>query len=495
MRVGIYARKSVERQDSVSIQTQIDECKKLIGSNDVVEIYSDEGFSGKNTQRPDFQRMISDIEYGDIKKVVCYKLDRFSRNITDFYNVYEILKEHDCSFESVLDKFDTSSASGRFFMGILANFAQMERENISQRVKDSYYFRARTDGRWLGGKEPFGFSKCKVNNLSSLQPNENMKIVSELFAKYSEDTNVSLHQLVKYVLDNYSISISATQVRNILSNPIYVRADKKLYDYYKLQKVQFVNDNTEFNGTRALQLINKTDQRNKKTIVNDSSLWVAYLTNWQGVIDSRTFIVVQERLSQNKSYATSNKPSNKMLELSGLVKCSKCGLTIKMKGKYGSLSCIGRSERKGYCNASFKGVRLSNIQELVANEMQHYFDNYNMNVQEEEQAKRALKLQIEDLKEEINFLIDMSLKDKLLQEATLDKIRAKQEELTRLQLDWANGVYKTDKVESRVLHTTVKFNGQVIYKDLSTEQKQSLLRILVKRILLNEDGTIKIEMN
>ena len=116
MRVGIYARKSVERQDSVSIQTQIDECKKLIGSNDVVEIYSDEGFSGKNTQRPDFQRMISDIEYGDIKKVVCYKLDRFSRNITDFYNVYEILKEHDCSFESVLDKFDTSSASGRFFI-------------------------------------------------------------------------------------------------------------------------------------------------------------------------------------------------------------------------------------------------------------------------------------------------------------------------------------------------------------------------------------------
>lgn len=495
MKVAIYARKSVEKHDSVSIETQIDECKRLIRSGDVVEIYSDLGFSGKDTERPDFQRMISDIKYGLIEKVIVYKLDRFSRNVTDFYNVYELLKQYNCSFESALDKFDTSSAQGRFFMSILASFAQMERENISQRVKDSYYYRAKTDGRWLGGKEPFGFSKYKINNVSSLQPNENMKLVIELFSKYSEDTNISLHQLVKYALDNYSVSLTATQVRNILSNSLYVKADKKLYNYYKLKKVQFVNDESEFNGTKALQLINKTDQSNKRAVKNDSSSWVAYLTNWQGVIDSRTFIVVQERLSQNKSYSSSNKPTNKMLELSGLVKCSKCGLAVKMKGKYGSLSCIGRSEKKGYCNASFRGVRLANIQELVSVEMQDYFDNFNKKVEAEQQAKQELKRQIGNLKKEIDLLIDISLKDELLRDATLDKIRSKQEELTRLQLDWANGVYDTDKIESRVLHHPIIANGQIIYNELSTEQKQSLLRILVKKILLNEDGSIKIEMN
>ncbi|MCM1102212.1 MAG: recombinase family protein [Clostridium sp.] len=495
MKIAIYARKSVYRQDSVSIETQIDECKRFIGSDDSIEIYQDEGFSGKNTERPDFQRMINDVEYGLIKKIVVYKLDRFSRNIIDFHNVYQILENHNCSFESVLEGFKTNSASDRFFMRLLADFAQMERENISQRVKDSYYFRAKTDGRWLGGKEPFGFTKCKVNNLSSLQPNDNINLVIEMYSKYAEDTNISLHQLVKYALDNYSVKMSATQVRNILSNSLYVKADKKLYDYYKLQKVQFVNDESEFNGTRALQIINKTDQTNTKTVVNDSSLWVAYLTNWQGVIDSRTFIIVQERLAQNKSYAASNKSTNKMLELSGLVKCAKCGHTVKMKGKYGSLSCVGRSEYRGYCSASFRGVKLANIQELVAVDIQQYFDNFNAKLQAEERAKKALKSQIDNLKREIDILIDISLKDELLRDATIDKIRSKQEELTKLQLEWRNGVSESDKIESRVLHGPIKFNGQVIYKDLSTEQKQSLLRIIVKRILLNEDGTIQIEMN
>lgn len=236
----------------------------MVHSNDSVEIYQDEGFSGKNTERPDFKKLINDIEYGIIEKVVVYKLDRFSRNITDFYNVYEILKQHNCSFESALDKFNTSSAQGRFFIGILANFAQMERENISQRVKDSYYYRAKTDGRWLGGKEPFGFTKCKIDKISSLQPNGNISLVIQLYSKYADDTNTSLHQLVKYSLNEYSIKLSATQIKNILSNPIYVKADKKLYDYYKLQNVNFLNERTEFNGTKALQIINKTDQSNKK---------------------------------------------------------------------------------------------------------------------------------------------------------------------------------------------------------------------------------------
>ena len=495
MRVAIYARQSVDKQESVSIETQIDECKRLIRTNDVVEIYSDQGFSGKNTERPDFKRMLDDIEYGIIDKVIVYKLDRLSRNIVDFYNVYDFMKKHKCSFESALEKFDTSSETGEFLLNILASFAHMERQSIAQRVKDSYYYRAKTDGRWLGGKEPFGFTRCKINNLSSLQPNENINLVIELYSKYSEDTNTSLHQLVKYALDYYSVKMSATQIKNILSNPLYVKADKKLYDYYKLQKVQFVNDESEFDGSRALQIVNKTDQSNKKKVFNDTSLWVAYLASWKGVVDSRTFIVVQERLSQNKSYATSNKPTNKMLELSGLIKCAKCGHTVKMKGKYGSLSCIGRSEYRGYCNASFKGVKLANIQELVAVEMQHYFDTFYSKVQAEEQAKETIRQQINTIKKEIDLLLDFSLKDELLRDATLDKIRLKQEELTKLQLEWANGVFDTDKIENRVLHSSVKFDGEVQYNELSTEQKQSLLRILVKRILLNEDGSIQIEMN
>lgn len=500
MRIAIYARQSVERQDSVSIQAQIDDCKRLIGSKDTYEIYQDEGFSGKNTERPDFQRMINDVEHGIISKIVVYKLDRFSRNIVDFYNVYEFLRQHNCTFQSSKDEFDTSNTQGRFFMGILANFAQMERENISQRVKDSYYYRARTDGRWLGGREPFGFKKCKINNLSSLEPNDNMNLVVELYEKYYRDTNTSLHQLVRYSLDKYGIKLSATQIKNILTNPLYVKADKQIYDYYYLKNVDFLNDKSEFNGKRALQIINKTNQSNKKTVFNDPSMWQAYLTNWQGVIDSKVFLIVQERLSTNKSYASSNKPTNKMLELSGLVKCAKCGHTVKMKGKYGTLSCIGRSEYRGYCDASFRGIKLSAIQEAVSIKIQKYFDNFYEEASKEQKAKHSKEMQLKALKKDIAALIDIALQDELLKAATLDKIRSKQEEVANLEMELGNSVYSSDKIISRVLQipdlraSLDIFNRKIIYNDLSTEQKQSLLRILVDKILLKEDGSVEIKM-
>ena len=492
MRVAIYARQSVEKQDSVSIQTQIDECKRLIRTGDIVEIYQDEGFSGKNTERPDFKRLLSDIEYNTIEKVIVYKLDRFSRNVTDFNNIHNMMREHNCSFESVTDKFDTSTSQGRFFMQILASFAEMERENTAQRVRDSYYQRAKTDGRWLGGKEPFGYRRCKRDGKSSLEPNEYKDLVLQLYTKYANDANTSLHQLVKYSLDTYSVKLSATQIKNILSNPLYVKADKKLFDYYKLKNVKFLNDVTEFDGKRALQIINKTDQTKKKTVQNDTSLWTAYLSNWPGTIDSRTFIVVQERLSQNKSYATSNKSTNKMMELSGLIKCAKCGHTVKMKGKYGTMSCIGRSEYKGYCNASFAGVKLANIQKLVAIEMQDYFSNFNQKVEEEQKAKHALKGQMEKTRQEIDRLLQIAEQSETLQQATLDRIEEKQKHLTALELEWANGVYNTDKIESRVLHKCFRDGLKVVYEEMSIEEKQSLLRILVEKILLHEDGSIDI---
>ena len=114
-----------------------------------------------------------------------------------------------------------------------------------------------------------------AENKSTLIPNEKIKLVEEFYQRYANDANTSLHQLVAYTRETYDIKISATQIRNILSNPLYVKADKRLYDYYKLKNVQFVNDVSEFNGTRALQIVNKRDQSNKKVVLNDTSEWVA----------------------------------------------------------------------------------------------------------------------------------------------------------------------------------------------------------------------------
>ena len=88
--IAIYARQSVDKMDSISIETQIEMCKKECKTEATnIKIYADKGFSGKNTNRPKFEELMNDVKYGLINKVIVYRLDRFSRSIADFGQAWE----------------------------------------------------------------------------------------------------------------------------------------------------------------------------------------------------------------------------------------------------------------------------------------------------------------------------------------------------------------------------------------------------------------------
>ena len=109
---AIYARQSVDKKDSISIESQIEFCKyELKGGN--CKEYTDKGYSGKNTDRPKFQELVRDIKRGLIAKVIVYKLDRISRSILDFANMMELFQQYDVEFVSSTEKFDTSTPMGR----------------------------------------------------------------------------------------------------------------------------------------------------------------------------------------------------------------------------------------------------------------------------------------------------------------------------------------------------------------------------------------------
>ena len=139
---AIYARQSVDKKDSVSIEAQIDDCKRLCSKNP--RIYSDRGFSGKNVERPDMQKLIKDIQSGMIKKVVVYKVDRISRNLSDFCNLYDmsgLLKCAKCGSAIKMQARPTLTCNGRnqkkicdvSFKGI--KFETI-RENVAVQVQD-----------------------------------------------------------------------------------------------------------------------------------------------------------------------------------------------------------------------------------------------------------------------------------------------------------------------------------------------------------------------
>lgn len=153
--IAIYARQSKDKKDSISIETQIEFCKREVYGEDF-KTYEDKGFTGANINRPDFQELMKDIKDGLITKVIVYRLDRISRSILNFTSMMEIFNKYNVEFVSCTEKLDTTTPAGRMVVNILIVFAQYERESTQQRITDNYYERAKL-GVFLGGNTPYGY--------------------------------------------------------------------------------------------------------------------------------------------------------------------------------------------------------------------------------------------------------------------------------------------------------------------------------------------------
>lgn len=171
MIVAGYSRVSTSEQaeHGYSIKEQEERIKAYCQAKDwtLLRIYSDPGYSGAKTDRPGLQAMISDVNAGQIDAVLVYKLDRLSRSQKDaLYLIEDVFLKSGVQFISISENFDTSTPLGRAMVGILAVFAQLEREQIKERMILGKTARAKT-GKWQGGKNtPVGYALDKEKGLS-----------------------------------------------------------------------------------------------------------------------------------------------------------------------------------------------------------------------------------------------------------------------------------------------------------------------------------------
>ena len=158
MAIALYARKSIERENSISCETQIEYCKAMLKPDERGEkilTFVDNGFSGGNVIRDGFQSMMRKIEQGKISKVIVYRLDRISRSLSDFVNILATFKKYGVEFVSTQEAFDTGSPYGELIVKILAVFAEFERQSIIQRVTQAYEHRSEM-GFYMGGRKQIG---------------------------------------------------------------------------------------------------------------------------------------------------------------------------------------------------------------------------------------------------------------------------------------------------------------------------------------------------
>ena len=170
-RIALYSRKSKFTGKGESIANQIELCREHVrntmGQEAVARcvVFEDEGFSGKDLKRPAFQRMMEQMRQKRISVIVVYRLDRVSRNISDFSGLIDELTKQNVAFVSIREQFDTSTPMGRAMMFIISVFSQLERETIAERIRDNMHELAKT-GRWLGGNTPTGFTSESVANVT-----------------------------------------------------------------------------------------------------------------------------------------------------------------------------------------------------------------------------------------------------------------------------------------------------------------------------------------
>lgn len=346
--IAIYSRKSKFTGKGESIENQIELCKQYIRAHypnckdDGILIYEDEGFSGGNIQRPQFKKMMADARTNTFSAIVCYRLDRISRNIGDFAKLIEELDGLKVSFISIKEQFDTSSPMGRAMMYISSVFSQLERETIAERIRDNMHELSKT-GRWLGGTSPTGYVSEQVENVTidgktkkacklTIIPEE-AEIIKQIYKVFLE-TN-SLTKTETYFIQNgYKTKnkkmFTRFALRNILTNPVYMIADEDAYHYLIENEADLFAEKREFDSEHGVMAYNRTIQKSgKANQIRPMEEWIVAVGKHIGLIKGSEWIQVQECLEQNRSKSF-RKPRSNVALLSGLLFCT-CGDYMRPK--------------------------------------------------------------------------------------------------------------------------------------------------------------------
>ncbi len=348
MRIAIYVRKSKWTGRGESIENQILMCREYIekfiedSREAQILVYSDEGFSGKDTNRPEFQKMLEDMKQRPFQYLVCYRLDRLGRNLADLAWLIEKLNKEHTEFVSIKERFDTSTPMGKamvYFSGVLA---QMEREQIGERVRDNMYLLARS-GRWLGGSTPLGFhvreklyGEEKIRKAFYLETEEKeaeiLRLIFREFLNSHSLTKTARKLTEKKILTRRGRDYTPETIGEILENPVYCQSGTRSYDYFASLGCRMGFSREEAREEKGLIRYGKTVSNRYRGQEALPREWIIAQGEHKGLICQEDFLRVQSLLKKHRlGKRGEGRIQNEISLLSGLLYCS-CG--SKMRPKY-----------------------------------------------------------------------------------------------------------------------------------------------------------------
>lgn len=445
-KAAIYIRVSTDYQaeEGYSIEAQKEQLTAYCVSKRInnYDYYIDGGWSGSNLERPEIQRLIDEVKNNKISCCIVYKLDRLSRSQKDvLYMIEDLFLPHGVDFVSLTESLDTSTPMGRAMIGILAAFAQLERENIRMRTRMGMKERIK-EGYWMGGgRIPFGYDYDKEQGI--LVPNKDAEKVRQIY-------------------DLYLQGYSAQNIANMLG-----------LKYERL----------------AIQILKRKSNYGIIEYKGEE-----YKGKHEPIISKETYdLTMQEMLKRSSSNVTTSDHL-----LTGLVYCGKCGAKMRYQnwGKNGSkFVCYSQQKSKPYLvkdpNCDQKRHWTYEIEEAVEQKLFLLNEKKNNVVTEQLQSNPIdiLNKQKEEYERKIKRLYNIYAdSDDVLLLETIKENKAKLEVINKRikqEMDKRVSLLNKDKINTTLDSLEDK------WKFMTMKEKQSIVRSLVNKVILTDD-TIEI---
>lgn len=541
-KVVIYARKSKVTHKGDSIANQEEYCKDYarlhlnLPVDYEYDIYEDEGKSGFYADRPDFQRMIHDVERRKIKAIVCYKLDRISRKMSDLTNMIDFLNKYNVALLISSNNLNTKDNNSKMMIHLLGMIAEFERDIITERIQDNLGELAK-DGRWMGGITPTGFTTEKSKTGRGKSKNvftylvpipEERLLIEHLFELFLKTR--SYNQTAKQLNDegfktkkNAKFTILA--VKDLISNPVYCIADEYSYQYFLDEGCNLYGDKEEYDGFHGISVYNRTTQTreesNESTFLNpefsrytirkEKEEWIIAVGRHEGFICSKDWVAAQ-RLKDEiaDKYNRPHRATNALL--SGIVYCPLCGNRLVVipesnrytNGKPRFKYACSNSVRKGKC--SFQAIRGVELDEYVVGELSKLREDNNQYIkkikadvmalvasQKNEQDAVSLKKDLNKLEQEIKIQVK-SLRT--ANDVTKPYIQADIDDMAQEVTEKKKKLQKLDNLEKekndQVVNLSEILNLAISFENLADSEEPatiiSAIRTIVERIVVTQDG-------
>lgn len=502
MATAIYTRKSVHRDESISHETQIEKCMKYLEEGETPKIYRDDGFSGGNTDRPAFKNLMLDIESGAVNKVIVYRYDRISRNLLDFTEMYQKFKEHNVSFVSATENFDTSSPMGEAAANMTMTFAQLERQTIRQRIIDAQNSRERK-GYYMGGNVLFGYTLTDYEiggtpTKKYIIVPDDAEIVRLIYQTYAEPaatfTDV-LNVLKEHNADKRLKFGDRATISRLLRSTSYAPADIEVYRYFKRQGagVEIVNSPEEFTGEHnSLYYYSDLD----RCRVDHHSKGLLVVAPHEPIVTADLWLTCNEKLLSHKK--NNRRTTAVQSILIGKMKCCKCGHGIVIR------KCWKTNRRYCYCHDSLNGklcsvqyptLEAAEIESAVADVLRNRLAEIQITPTQETEdnvQKRIRELEAlgEKYTADINKLIDNLIE---ATDITAKHINNRIKELdgkrTEAQTEADTLKYKASKTAEQ---TAALMSVMDKWECLTFSEQRSVIELTIDKIIIHTDKTLEI---